>query len=333
MELLGKEYYLVTPIEVFYNGLPTINLLLRIMQIRHILLSLLVVAIWGFNFVVVTVALEGFPPLFLVFARLFLTSIPAVFFIKKPNIPFKKVIYYGLIMFGLQFSLLFMGMYQGVTPGLASLLQQTQVFFTILFAIILLKERFTTWQAVGALISFIGVAFIGTHIGGEVTLLGLLLVISAAAAWGVGNLMTKKFGKIDIIALSVWASFVAWPVVLSLSLLLEGPEKILYSIENISWLSVLAILYLTYLSTFVAYCAWGWLIHHLPLTTVAPFALLVPIFGILSSVLVLGEPLPLWKIIAAILVISGLCVSLLGPLIFSQKVKMHIKKMMNSSSV
>lgn len=295
------------------------------MQFRYLLLALVIVVIWGLNFVFVTVGLEGIPPLFMVFLRLFLTSLPAIFFIKKPQLPFRKIAAYGLTMFALQFSLAFVGINLGVTPGLASVLNQTQLFFSLFFAFLFLREKCTLWQIIGAFISFSGIMLIAMHIGGEVSLIGLLLIVCSAAGWGAGNVLSKTFSNVDAISLICWSSLIAWPVVLMLSLLLEGPEAILYSMNNISRVSIISILYITYLSTFFAYSAWSWLLRRLPLATVAPFALLVPVFGMLGSALALGEPLPPWKLAASALVISGLSLNLLGPMLLSDKMKIRLR--------
>lgn len=287
------------------------------MQLSHILLALLVVIIWGFNFVVIKVGLEKFSPLLLGFARFFLTSIPAVFFIKKPPIRFKMVLLYGLVMFALQFCLLFMGMHMGITPGLASLLLQLQVFFTMFLANVFFQEKLHLWQIIGALISFIGISVIALNLGANMTLTSFLLVISAAASWALGNVISKKIGKVNMVSLVVWASLVAWPPLLAISFLVEGTDNLFYTLKHLNLLSSSAVLYITYLSTLLGFGIWSYLLHHHCLTKVAPFTLLVPVFGILSSVLVLKEPLQLWKIIATILVISGLCINLIGPKIFS----------------
>lgn len=291
------------------------------MQLFHVILALLVVLFWGFNFVVIKVGIEAISPILLCFVRLFLTSIPAVFFIKRPTAPFKMVVSYGLVMFGLQFSLLFIGMYVGVTPGLASLLLQLQMFFTILLARLFLGERLHFWQILGALVSFAGIVFITMHLGGNTTLPGFLLLIGAGAAWGVGNVISKKIGKVNMLSLVIWGSLVAWPPLLILSLIVEGPDKIFYIFEHLTWLSSGAVLYITYLSTLFCFGTWSWLLHHHPLGTIAPFTLLIPIVGILSSVLVFNEPLQSWKVLAALLVILGLCINLLGPKIFAKITK------------
>jgi len=294
------------------------------MQPLHLLLALLVVVVWGFNFVVIKIGLEEIPPLLLAFARFFLTSIPAVFFIKRPTAPFKMVVYYGLIMFSLQFSLLFTGIYAGVPPGLASLLLQFQVFFTVFLAMIFLGERLRSWQIAGALVSFLGIVLVAMNLDSNFVFSGFVLVIAAAASWGSGNLISKKIGKVNMISLVVWGSLIAWPPLLLLSLFTEGYDQILDTIQHLNWLSSGAVLYITYLATFFCFCAWNWLLHHYPVGIIAPFTLLVPVGGILSSVLVLDEPLQSWKISAALLVIGGVCVNLLGSRIAMRRAKNKI---------
>jgi O-acetylserine/cysteine efflux transporter len=281
------------------------------------ILALLVVLVWGFNFVVIKVGLEDISPFLIGFARFFLTSIPAVFFIKRPAAPFKMVVWYGLVMFALQFSLLFIGMYAGVTPGLASLLLQLHVFFTVFLAMLFFGETLHLWQIVGALVSFSGIGLVAMNLGGSLTITGFLLVLGAAASWGAGNVISKKIGKVNMVSLVIWGSLIAWPPLLVISLMVEGTDKVLHTFQHLTWVSGGAVLYITYLSTIFGFGIWSWLLHHHPLGTIAPFTLLVPILAMLSSYLVLGEPLQSWKIFAALLVIAGLCINLLGPRIFS----------------
>lgn len=163
------------------------------MPIYHILLAILVALIWGFNFIFVKLSLVEFSPLFLCALRFFLAFFPAIFFIKLPNAPLKLTILYGLLMFGVQFAFIFMGMKVGMSPGLASLIVQVQIFFSIFFAAIFLKEMPSLIQVVGALVSFAGIGLIAMHVDNNtVSLLGFILIIAAAAAWGLGNLVTKK---------------------------------------------------------------------------------------------------------------------------------------------
>ena len=285
----------------------------------HLALAVLVVFVWGGAFLVIKLGLQDIPPFLFCFLRFFLTSIPAVFFIKFPAAPRKMVILYGLFMFALQFSLLFMGMYLGVTPGLASLLMQTHVFFTSVLAVCFFGDKISSWQIGGALVSFSGIALVGINTGGSLTLPGLLLVIAAAASWGIGNVISKKMGRVNMVALVIWGSLVAWPPLLVLSLIFHGPMSMLASLQNISLLSLGSVAYITYISTLFGFGVWSFLLHHYRLPTIVPFTLLVPIVAIVSSALVFGETLQPWKILAGFLVIAGLCINILGPRFFRPK--------------
>lgn len=282
------------------------------MNRKDIGLAILVVAIWGFNFVVIKVGLKEIPPILLCALRFFLSAFPAVFFIKRPAVPFRSVMAFGLVMFASQFALLFSGMYAGTTAGMASLVLQVHVFFTVALAVVFLAEQPSIWQIIGALTAFSGIGLVAAHTGGEISALGLILIVAAAASWGIGNLIAKKLGKVDMLALVVWGSLVAWPPLLLLSYLLEQDSWSLEGMAHLSWPTIGAVGYIAYLSTLLGFAVWSWLLSHYPAATVAPFTLLVPVFGFTSSALALGEPLYPWKLAAAILIIAGLCINLAG---------------------
>jgi len=284
------------------------------MRILDLILALLIVAVWGFNFVVIKVGLHEVPPLLLCSLRFLLTSFPAIFIFKRPAIPFKLLAAYGLTTFALQFGLLFAGIHAGVTPGLAALIIQTQVFFTVLFAAIFLDETINIFQILGMLIAFIGIGWVGVNLGDTVSLIGFLLVLAAGASWGTGNLLAKKIRSVNMFALVIWGNFIALPPTLISSLLLDGPTTIMSSLHHINGVTLLAILYLVYCSTMFGYGVWSKLLKHYPIATVAPYILLVPVLGFLSSAIALGEPLQSWKFVAAILVVAGLCVNFFGTL-------------------
>ncbi|HAT6809500.1 TPA: EamA family transporter [Legionella pneumophila] len=290
-----------------------------VMPFAHLLLALLVVFVWGINFIFVKLSLEEFSPLLLCAVRFLLASVPAVFFIKPPAVPFKIIAGYGLIMFALQFALLFIGLRVGMTPGVASLLMQVQVFFSMFFAIIFLGEQPQIGQIIGALIAFIGIGVVALHFDHNVSLMGFLCILAAAASWGIGNLITKKIHSVNLIAVIVWSSFVACLPMFILSLVFEGPESFVTAYEHMTWKGILSVLYIVYISTWVGYGVWNWLISRYPVGMVVPFTLLVPVVGILSSVLILGEPFYLWKLVAGLLVISGLCINLLTTRLFVAK--------------
>lgn len=296
------------------------------MRPRHLLLMLLLVLIWGFNWVMIRVGLNGLPPLALTCIRLFLVSVPAIFFIKRPSSSWGMLLTYGFLMFFLQFSLLFLGIYFGVSAGLGALVTQMQVFFTILLAVIFLKEHVSKWQIIGALVSFAGIIFVGLHIGGKASMLGLISLLLSALAWSGGNLMTKKLKDKSMLSLIVWGSFVSWPPLLLCSLFFEGSDKVLYSLGHLTWQSIAAILYLIIASTWFGTVTWCWLMSKYRAAVVAPFSMLIPVVALLSTSLVLDEPLDSWKILAVLLVITGLSINFFSDLFITTKSKRRALK-------
>lgn len=296
------------------------------MPFSHVLLALCVIAIWGINFVVIQIGLRELPPIFLTFLRFFFAAFPAVFFIKRPQIPFKMLFAYAMLMFTLDFAFLFSGMYAGVSSGIASLTLQTQVFFTAILAMIFLKEKLTSWQILGALVAFSGIGLVAINTGGDVNTLGLLLVEFAALSWAGGNLVSKKIGKVDMFSLVVWGSLVAWPPLLLLSFILEHGKLSVESILNVSWLTIGSVAYLVYPVTLFGFAIWSWLLSRHAASTVAPFTLLVPIFGFSSSALILGEGMQGWKMGAGFLIVSGLVINLYGGKLFALFLNTQAKK-------
>lgn len=283
------------------------------MRPLHFLAALAVVVIWGFNFVVIKIGLTELPPLLMCALRFFLAAFPAVFFIARPRVSLGLVALYGLLMFALQFALLFVGMYLGVSAGLAALCLQVHVFITMALASLFLGERLSPIRIAGAVIAFAGIGIVGVNIGGDVTFVGLALVLLAACAWGLANLVSKKIGQVDMLALIVWGSLAAPLPLLGLSFLLEGWDRIVAGVMQMSWVSIWAVSYIVYPTTLVGFSVWSWLLSRYPASTVAPVTLLVPVVGLASSVVVLGEPLQSWKIAAAGLVCLGIGINMLGP--------------------
>lgn len=280
---------------------------------RHVLLALLIVSIWGANFVAVKIALREMPPLLLCTVRFVFVAFPAVFFVPRPAVTLRQLLLYGLTMFGLQFGFLFLGMQLGVPAGLTSLVLQFQVFVTLALAAVVLKERITFAQIAGALIAGVGFVIVAAHTGGDVSLAGLVCVLLAATSWGYANFSSKRLGRVNPLALVVWGGLVV-PLPMALaSLVFEGPAAIARSLAHIDAATAWSVAYVVYGSTLVGYSFWSWLLARHAASTVTPFALLVPVCGMLSSAALLGEPLQGWKLQAAALVIAGLALNIFGP--------------------
>jgi O-acetylserine/cysteine efflux transporter len=280
------------------------------LPLRHLLLAALTVAIWGFNFVAIKTALTELPPLLLCAIRFIFVAFPAVFFIRRPAVPFRQLLLYGVTMFALHFGFLFLGMALGLSAGLASLVIQTQVFVTIALAAMALKERPTVPQLVGAAIAAGGLGLVAAHTGGDVSLAGLACVLLAALSWGCANLTAKRIGRVNPLALVVWGSLMVPLPMLTASFIFEGRTRIIASLLHLSPIPILSVAFIVYVSTLVGFSLWSWLLARHAAATIAPFALLVPVVGMVSSALVLREPLPGWKLQAGGLVIAGLAVNL-----------------------
>ncbi|HEX4301585.1 MAG TPA: EamA family transporter [Rhizomicrobium sp.] len=279
----------------------------------HLLLAIAIMAVWGSNFVVIKIALSHLPPLLFATLRFALVLIPAVFFLKRPAVPWWHLAAYGVLIGAGQFGLLYIAMEHSISPGLASLVIQTQVFFTIGLAMWFTGERVSLiqWFALG--LAGAGLGLIVANRGGDVTPLGLVLVLFAALGWAGGNLVAKAGGTVNMLSYVVWSSLFAVPPLLLFSILLEGMPAIETGLQHADALTWAAVLYQSVGNTMFGYACWGWLMARHPAATVAPFALLVPVFGMSTSALLLGEPLQSWKLIAAGLVLAGLALNLAWP--------------------
>jgi O-acetylserine/cysteine efflux transporter len=273
------------------------------MPARHVLLAVAIAVVWGINFVVIHVGLADFPPLLFVALRFTLVAFPAVLFVRRPDVELRWLLGVGVFLCMGQFALLFVAMDQGLPAGLASLVLQAQVLFTIALAVVFLGERPRPLQVAGALVALAGILVIALGRGGSVPLGALALSIAAAAAWGVGNVCTRKAQASDALGLLVWASLIPPLPLAALSLALgEGAPSIGAG-------GVLAVLYVVVGSTFFGFGAWAWLMRRHPASRVVPFALLVPPVGIASAWIALGEQPNTAELIGAGIVLLGLAVA------------------------
>lgn len=280
---------------------------------RHLLLALIVVAIWGSNFVAIKLALVDLPPLLLCAVRFVFVSLPLVFFLPRPAITWRQLATYGFAMFAAQFALMFLGMKLGMPAGLASLLLQFQVFVSLALSVLMLGERVRLVQVAGAIVAAGGFLIVALHTGGDVTAAGIVCVLLSATSWGFANVTSRRLGKVNPLALVVWGGLLVPLPMGAASLIFEGRAAIWHGITHAGLTTWLSVAYTVYLSTLVAYTMWSWLLSHHPASTVTPFTLLVPVFGMLTSALYLGEALPAWKLHAAAFVIAGLVLCVFGP--------------------
>lgn len=282
------------------------------MSAKDLLLALVVVMVWGVNFVVIKVGLHDVPPMLLGALRFILAAVPAIFFVRRPRLPWRWLLVYGAtISFG-QFAFLFSAMYVGMPAGLASLVLQAQVFFTPMFAYFFLHERLQPSNIAGLLVAASGLVVIGTQGGQAMTLAGFVLTLCAAASWALGNIVTKKVGQVDLVGLVVWGSLIPPLPFLAMSWWLEGPHRISSALTGIGASSLFAIAYLAFAATLLGYSLWSKLLSRHPASQVAPFTLLVPIIGLASAWLLLDEHLSSTQLAGIALVMLGLVASVFG---------------------
>lgn len=282
------------------------------MPIKDCLLALVVVFIWGVNFSFIKIGLEDFPPLFLSALRFALVAVPAVFFVPFPKTSVLNVLGVGLFLGVVKFGLLFVAMDVGVTAGMASLLLQLQVLFTILLCYLFLKESLSLNQGFGLLLSGAGFTLFLLSDDTNSSLLGLVLIMLAALSWAVSNLIMKRTQGVNFLHFMIWVSLIPPIPMFLLSYFLESqnPIELLLGASRNSWL---ALIYVSFISTLFAFAIWGKLLKAYSASTITPFALLIPVVGIIASSLILEETLSQSEIIGTILIMSGLVFCIIGP--------------------
>ncbi|MGR6465534.1 EamA family transporter [Rhizobium sp. PAMB 3182] len=290
------------------------------MIVTDILMMVLVAAIWGFNFVVIKIGIANFPPILFSALRFLFAAIPLVFFIPRPAVSWPIVVAIGMVLGVIKFSLLFIGMDEGVSAGLASLVLQCQAFFTVILAAMLYRERPKPVQILGVIAAFAGIAVIGTTIDASFSLHGLVLILAAAFAWAVSNMLMKKAGGVDMLRLMVWVSLVPPLPLLAISIATEGWDRDLAALQSLTFGGAGAVLYIAYLATIFGFAVWGRMIRKYNVSNVAPFSLLVPVFGMSSSALVFGESFSPMRLAGAVLIVCGLVLTVLGPRMFARPV-------------
>src|SRR5919206_3228151 len=274
---------------------------------RHIILALSVAALWGVNFVAIDYALESFPPLLLAALRFTLVAFPAVFLLPRPPIPWQHVAAVGVFLSACQFGLLFVSIHAGMPAGLSSLVMQLNAVFTVVLATALLGERPGRRQLFGAFVAFAGIGLIAAdRSGAHVPIGALLLCVGAAASWGIGNVIVRVVQAPNALALMVWSALVAPLPLLALSFVIEGAGDIGHGLAHASARSIGGLLFVVVVASLFGFGSWAWLLTRHAASKVAPFSLLVPVFGIGSAWLALGERPGAVEIVGAIVVIAGL---------------------------
>lgn len=288
------------------------------MRPKDLALALLVIGVWGVNFAVIKVGVVEVPPLLLGALRFMLAAFPALLLFKAPRVPLRWYLAYGLTISLGQFAFLFSAIHVGMPSGLASLVLQSQSFFTLLLASWWLHERWHAHQMAGLLLALTGLVLIGLAHGqgsADLPLLGFGLTLMAALSWACGNIVTRwvaRYGPMNQLAFVVWASLVPPLPFLALSLWLEGPGVITQALTHLSASTLAAVAYLAWMATLLGYGLWTYLMSHYPTHRVAPFTLLVPLVGLSTGWLVFDETLGPLHWAGGVLLMLGLLVNVFG---------------------
>ena len=292
---------------------------------RDYLSALAVVIIWGLNFIFMKFALHDFTPFQMGAARYVFAVFPLILFIKRPNLDVKWLLYYGLFQGVGQFGFLFMGLKLGMTAALASVLMQTQVFFTAIFGFVLLGEKPSRSLQIGLLLAVSGLAcFAINYIAPQTmntqttTLFGLIFCVLGASMWSASNIVVRKAQQsltkdtsFDAVAFLVWSSVVPILPFIALTLMFDA-EATRWRWLAAPWSSWVSVAFLGWVATIAAYAMWTALLKRHPANRVAPFSLGVPVVGITAGMLILGEQITQWQWAGIGLVVAALLTVMLG---------------------
>lgn len=287
------------------------------MPFRHSIAAFAVALIWGLNFVVIKVGLHDLPPLLFSALRFAVAAVPVMFFWRGPGVSWALLISIGLVLGVVKFSLLFTGIDLGAGAGLASLLLQAQVFITTLLAAVLYGERPSKLRIGGLILGAVGIIVIGSTTlgettGGSVTVIGFVLILAAAAAWSVSNILMRRLTSVNLVRFMSWMSLVPILPLLILSAILEGPQTMIHALQGLTWVGGAAILYVSLAATVIGFAVWGFLLSRYPAAQVTPFALLVPVAGMAGGSIFLGEEVSLPELAGALLIFAGLGLTVFG---------------------
>jgi len=286
------------------------------MKTPDLLLALLIVIVWGANFTVIRIGLDDTPPLLLAALRYVLAALPAVLFIRRPKLPPTLLLSYGLCVGFGQFGCLFYAMHLGLPAGISSVILQSQALFTFFFGAVLLGEKIAARQLAGLCLAMIGLYLVAGSPGmsGQLPPLALILSLVAAGCWGFSNIIVRKANsycqargkQLDILGLIVWSALVPPLPLLLLGFLVTPAGETLTALRQLDGHGLAAIAFLAYGATIFGYGGWSRLLSRYPANRVAPLSLLVPVAGIITARLVLGEHLTTLQWGGCILVLGGL---------------------------
>jgi len=289
------------------------------MSVKDFIIAVSIMFIWGVNFSVIKLGLNSLDPFMLSALRFLLCAVPLVFFIPKPNVPFKFIIVYGLFFGVGLWGLVSLGIYYGISAGVASLVLQMGAFFTVIFAYFTLGEKIDASKKLGILLAFAGIGLILSVTDGTVTILGIVLILLAALFMAATNIIVKKAQTKQIFSFFVWSSLFSPIPLFILAFFTQGEMVFINFFDSLDNNAIFSILFQVYPTSLLGYWVWNSMLNKYPASSVAPLGLLVPIFGLMGSYLIFDEHIGIMKVLACTLIIAGLTVNTFGSSFLKQR--------------
>ena len=290
------------------------------MSLRDLFIALGITFIWGINFSFIKMGLGSLNPFLLAGLRFMLCALPLVFFIKPPKGPFKYVIAYGLFFGVGLWGILYLGMFYGISAGVASIVLNLGVFFAVILSYFILKEKMTVYNKIAFILALAGIAVIFLVTDGTVTLIGMLFVILAAVSLAVIQIIVKKANTKEAFAFLIYSTLFPPIPLFIMAYLMQGESVFIDFAQTLDKQALISIAFQVYPTTLFGYWVWNLLLAKYPVNLLMPLSLLIPIFGLFGSYILLGEEVGLYKVLACFIIVIALIINTFG-----EKIRSRIK--------
>jgi O-acetylserine/cysteine efflux transporter len=286
---------------------------------NYILQAILVAACWGGNYIAARYAMDEIPPMLLLCLRFMATSILLLPFFPRPVGKIKDIALVAFFLGTVHFPLMFIPIHMGMDVSTSVIASQLGMPFSCLLGIIFFKEVIGRWQALGMLISFVGIIIICGSPRIMQQYVPFLIACFSALAWAVSNIYMKRFAGVNMLGVLAWVSLFCFPQLALLSFIFEsGQLQIIQQASVKAWVSLC---YTVLISTIVAYGLWFHLMSRHPVNLIVPYSLLIPAFGLTFIQIFFNEPMTLHFIIGGLFTIIGVGIIVLRRSHHASKVK------------
>ncbi|MBI1384449.1 MAG: EamA family transporter [Rhizobiales bacterium] len=267
-----------------------------------------VALVWGMGFVFAKAAVAHFPPILLMALRFGVTALALVWFVRPPLAHMGALLVISLIGSALQYSMTFTGL-KGLDASATVLVLQLEVPFLTLLGAIFLGERVAIRKWIGIALAFAGVYLIAGEPRVAGALHALLLVMAGAFTWAIGQALIRRLEGVDGLTVTTWVAVLATVELTVISLIFEeGHVEAIRTAGPVVWITVA---YMGLVMTALGYWLWNSLIRRHPISSIAPFLLLLPVFSTAGAIVFLGEALTPGLLVGGAIVLAGLALILI----------------------